>query len=172
MYGSPYITNYPNGFNQQINTANQDYIAMIDKEKERLDKMKEQYIARFQQPQQPTLNQTIQVAPTPQNVGIKYINSIDEVQKELTIVDTPFITNDYSTLFIKNAKGEIKTFSLQEIVPIDERDNIIKNLQIENERLKGMIADAQSINASNDKPIEDEKSKDVPNVRTSKTKSK
>lgn len=167
MYNN-YMPNFP------INQPNidQNYLNMIEKEKERLDKMKEQYVNRFQQPQQPTLNQTIQVAPTPQNIGLKYVNSINDVQKELTMVDTPFITNDYSTLFIKNAKGEIRTFTLQEVIPKDERDEIIKQLQKENKELKGMIENAKSSNANDVKPIEDEKSTNVSNVRTSKAKSK
>lgn len=169
MYNN-YMPNFPNGINQP--NIDQNYINMIEKEKERLDKMKEQYVNRFQQPQQPTLNQTIQVAPTPQNLGLKYVNSINDVQKELTMVDTPFITNDYSTLFIKNAKGEIRTFTLQEVIPKDERDEIIKQLQKENEKLKGMIENAKSSNADDVKPIEDDKPANVSNVRTSKAKSK
>lgn len=169
MYNN-YMPNFPNGINQP--NIDQNYINMIEKEKERLDKMKEQYVNRFQQPQQPTLNQTIQVAPTPQNIGLKYVNSINDVQKELTMVDTPFITNDYSTLFIKNAKGEIRTFTLQEVIPKDERDEIIKQLQKENEELKGMIENAKSSNANDVKPIEDDKPANVSNVRTSKAKSK
>lgn len=167
MYNN-YMPNFP--MNQP--NIDQNYINMIEKEKERLDKMKEQYVNRFQQPQQPTLNQTIQVAPTPQNLGLKYVNSINDVQKELTMVDTPFITNDYSTLFIKNAKGEIRTFTLQEVIPKDERDEIIKQLQKENEKLKGMIENAKSSNADDVKPIEDDKPANVSNVRTSKAKSK
>lgn len=169
MYNN-YMPNFPNGINQP--NIDQNYLNMIEKEKERLDKMKEQYVNRFQQPQQPTLNQTIQVAPTPQNIGLKYVNSINDVQKELAMVDTPFITNDYSTLFIKNAKGEIRTFTLQEVIPKDERDEIIKQLQKENEELKGMIENAKSSNADDVKPIEDEKPTNVSNVRTSKAKSK
>lgn len=169
MYNN-YMPNFPNGINQP--NIDQNYLNMIEKEKERLDKMKEQYVNRFQQPQQPTLNQTIQVAPTPQNIGLKYVNSINDVQKELAMVDTPFITNDYSTLFIKNAKGEIRTFTLQEVIPKDERDEIIKQLQKENEELKGMIENAKSSNANDVKSVEDEKSTNVSNVRTSKTKSK
>lgn len=167
MYNN-YMPNFP--MNQP--NIDQNYLNMIEKEKERLDKMKEQYVNRFQQPQQPTLNQTIQVAPTPQNIGLKYVNSINDVQKELTMVDTPFITNDYSTLFIKNAKGEIRTFTLQEVIPKDERDEIIKQLQKENEKLKGMIENAKSSNADDVKPIEDDKPANVSNVRTSKAKSK
>lgn len=167
MYNN-YMPNFP--MNQP--NIDQNYINMIEKEKERLDKMKEQYVNRFQQPQQPTLNQTIQVAPTPQNIGLKYVNSINDVQKELAMVDTPFITNDYSTLFIKNAKGEIRTFTLQEVIPKDERDEIIKQLQKENEELKGMIENAKSSNADDVKPIEDDKPANVSNVRTSKAKSK
>ena len=182
MYNNPYIPNYNNGYNQQINNIPQtnnydEYIKYLDKEKERVEKSKEQYINRYQQ--QPTsINQTFQLAPNNAN-GIKHINSIEDVEKELTVVETAFVTNDYTQLFIKNAKGEIRTFDMFEVIPKDEKDEIIEQLRSENNKLKGMIKN-ESTNATNDEQgnatiDKSTKTKTTSNVsvsRTSKAKSK
>lgn len=184
-YMNPYINTYnqqPINYNQPINTpqvSNYDeYLKYLEKEKERIEKSKEQYINRFQQ--QPTLNQTIQVTPTPsQSIGIKHVRGIEEVNNELVMMETPFVLDDYSTLFIKNTKGEVRTFAMEEIIPQDEKDKIIEQLRLENEELKGMISN-ESTNSTNDEKRnttvdESIKAKATSNVsipRTSKTKSK
>lgn len=141
MFNNPYIqSGFSNG-----NNIDQNYLNMIDREKEKLDKLRENYLNRYQQPA--AINQTIQLGTA--NNGIKYVNSLEDVQKELTIIDTPFISNDYSTLWIKSPKGEIRTFSIQEIKPKDEKDLLIEQLQKENQYLKGAIQN-ESNNKSND----------------------
>jgi len=178
MYNNPY--NNFSGFNQQISNPDPNYLAMLDNEKGKIEKMRENYLSRFQN-QQPTLNQTIQVSPTP-NIGIKYVNSIEDVSKELVFTDTPFITSDFSNMFIKNAKGEIRIFEVKEIIPKDEKETLkeqIEKLTKENELLKGMITN-ESTNANDDEPVNTKSSKSIEtkttsNVsvsRTSKSKSK
>jgi len=181
---NPYMNTYnqPIGYSQPMNYVSQplnsdDYIKFLEKEKERVEKSKEQYMNRMQQ--QPTLNQTIQLAPTNQNVGIKYVNSIEDVKKELTLVETPFITTDFSQMFIKNAKGEIRTFFIEEQIPKDEKDIIIEQLRSENDKLKGMIEnepsdehDDEECDTTIDKPTKTKTTSNVSNARTSKTKSK
>lgn len=41
-----------------------------------------------------------------------------------------------TNLWIKNSKGDIRTFELQEIIPKDEKDILIENLQKQIEELK------------------------------------
>ena len=87
---------------------------------------------RKSQIQQPVpITQNFQLAPTRE--VIRYANSLEDVQREYVIGDTPFFSKDMSVVWIKNAKGEIKTFELTEIIPKDDKD-----LQIEflNERVK------------------------------------
>lgn len=155
MNNNPYMNPYINTYNQQpmsnmqqINSYD-DYLKYLEKEKERIEKSKEQYINRFQQ-QQPTLNQTIQVTPTPsQSIALKHVKGVEDVNSELVMFETPFVLDDYSTLFIKNAKGEVRTFVMEEIVPKDEKDKIIEQLRLENEELKGMISN-ESTNSTDD----------------------
>ncbi len=170
MYNNPYIQNYSQ---QSLNDK-------IDNEIAKLQQMKNHNVT------QPAINQTFQLAPT--NNGIKFVNGIDDVQKELAIYETPFINKDYSTLWIKNAKGEIRIFNLEEVIPKDEKDLIIEKMQLQIDELTGQIKemkkDEQHYAKSYDEnryeyeseqsiePIKDEKSTNVSNYRTSKSKSK
>ena len=88
---------------------------------------------KAQIPAPPAINQTFQLAG---NSGIKYANSIDDVNKEMVIGDTPFFSNDLSVLWIKNNKGEIKTFELNEIIQKDDKDLLIDSLKLQIEELK------------------------------------
>lgn len=89
--------------------------------------------------QQPTnLTQNFQIAPTNQGI-MKYANTIEDVQKETIMVDTPFFSKDMSVVWIKNTKGDIKTYELNEIIPKDEKDIKIEYLQSQIEELKKEI---------------------------------
>lgn len=170
MYNNPYMQNY----NQQsINDK-------IDSEIAKLQQMKNHNVS------QPAINQTFQLAPT--NNGIKFVNDIDDVKKELAICEMPFINKDYSILWIKNAKGEIRIFDLKEIIPKDEKDLIIEKMQLQIDKLSNQIKEmndneqryAKSYDEKWDEyeskqfvePIENEKSTNVSGYRTSKAKSK
>lgn len=122
MFNNPYMPVY----NQQTN------IDRINTQIAELEKMKTQ----MQQPVQPTnLTQNFQLAPTNRDV-IKYATSIDEVQRDMVIGDTPFFSKDMSVVWIKNTKGEIKTYELNEIVPKDAKDIQIEYLQSQIEELR------------------------------------
>lgn len=103
-----------------------------------LEKMRTQ----IQQPIQPptSLTQNFQLAPTNRDV-IKYASSMDEVQKDIVMGDTPYFAKDMSVVWVKNTKGEIKTYELNEIIAKDEKDLKIEYLQAQIEELKGKIKD-------------------------------
>ena len=126
MFNNPYI----NGFNQQ------QTLDRVNEQIKQLESIRNQ----MQQPiQQPTnLTQNFQLAPTNRDV-IKYASSIDEVNREMVIGDTPYFSKDMSVVWIKNTKGEIKTYELNEIIPKDEKDMQIELLQAQLNELKGMI---------------------------------
>jgi len=109
MYGNnPYMRN----FNQQ------NIYEQIDSEINNLQQMKERM---KNQVQQPAINQTFQLAPT-NNHAMRYANTIDDVNKEIVYFETPFFSKDMSVMWLKNVKGEIKTYELKEIVEKDEKD--------------------------------------------------
>ena len=116
----------------------------------------------------PSINQTFQLAPN--NGNMKYAKSIDEVQKEFVIYDTPYFSEDMSVLWIKNNKGEIKTYTLAEIIQKDEKDLIIENLQAQVYELKKGEQNAKSNNDNVIQSIESEKPSNVSHNRTSKKK--
>jgi prefoldin subunit 5 len=171
MFNSPYI----NQFNQQQS------LERINAQINDLERLKSQ----LQQPQQqPTnLTQNFQLAPTNRDV-IKYANSLDEVQRDMVIGETPYFSKDMSVVWIKNTKGEIKTYELNEIIPKDAKDMQIEMLQAQIDELKkGMKKNEQfnsNVNAEqtttdtewNDEEdgttTKDEKSSSIQRVSTSK----
>jgi hypothetical protein len=134
MYNSPYFNTY----------SPQANIDRINSQIAELENMKKQM---NQQSMQPTnLTQNFQLAPNNSN-GMRFANSIDEVQKSVITMDTPFFSNDMSVLWIKNAKGEIKSYEINEIIPKDEKDMQIELLIAQVNELKGMIQN-ERINAN------------------------
>lgn len=129
MYGNPYM---PQSFNRQ------EAVDRINAQMNELEKMKQQMQQPIQ-PQQPTnLTQNFQLAPQNRDV-IKYASSIDEVNRDMVIGDTPYFSKDMSVVWVKSTNGNIKTYELTEIIPKDEKDLQIEFLQSQIEELKGMI---------------------------------
>lgn len=137
MYGNPYINTYnPQGTIDRINNQ----IAELEKSRSQLQAQQQQ-----QMTQQPVSNltQNFQLAPSSKDV-IRYANSIEEVQKDIVIGDTPYFSKDMSVVWIKDLKGNIKTYELSEIIPKDEKDIQIELLQAQiNELKKGMNTNEQ-----------------------------
>lgn len=117
--------NYLNPYNRQAD------LDRINAQMNELERIK----AQMQQPMQPNINQTFQLAPTNRDV-IRYANNIEEVQRDLVAGDTPYFSKDMSVVWIKNTKGEIKAYTLAEIVQKDEKDMQIEYLQAQIEELK------------------------------------
>ena len=79
------------------------------------------------------ITQNFQLAPSG---SMKYVDSIDEVEKSMIIGDTPFFSKDMSVLWVKNIKGDIKSYELKEIVKKDEKDLRIEYLEAQLEELR------------------------------------
>lgn len=132
MYNNPYM----NAYNPQAT------VDRINAQMNELEKMKQQ----LQQPvQQPTnLTQNFQIAPTNREV-IRYATSLEEVQRDMVIGDTPFFSKDMSVVWIKNTKGDIKTYELNEIVVKDEKDMQIALLQSQIEELRKEVRNNEQL---------------------------
>ena len=137
MYGNPY-------YNQQA--YQQDLMNMRD----RLDKQIQQAQMPMQQPQQAPITQNFQLAPNQNQNTIKYANTIDEVKKELVFNDTLFVNKEYTLLWLKNALGEVKTYKLEEVIEIDEKDKKINELMAKIERLESEMKKNESTTNSNE----------------------
>lgn len=150
MYNNPYAMTY----------NSQATIDRINAQMAELESMKQQLSQRQTQTQTPTnLTQNFQIAPTNREV-IRYAGSIDEVQRDMVIGDTPYFSKDMSVVWIKNTKGEIKTYELDEIIPMDDKDLQIQYLQSEIEDLKGKIGNEQSVTNDDRKLNETSATKD------------
>ena len=152
--------------NQYANTYNpQSSIDRINTQISELEKLKNQIPQTTMQ--HPTnLTQNFQLTPS-NNAAIRYVESIDDVQKSFVIVDTPFFSKDLSFLWIKNTKGEIKSYSITEIIQKDEKDLQIELLQAQLNELKGMINN-ESNNANVDESTSSKKSSSISNDKSSK----
>jgi len=103
-----------------------------------------------QQPQvTPTnLTQNFQLTPPSREI-VKYAGSMDEVQRETVVGDTPYFSPDMTVVWIKNTRGEIKTYELTEIVPKDQKDIKIELLQAQLEELRKEIKNESITNDTN-----------------------
>ena len=135
MYNNPYM----NPYNTQ---------ASIDRLNEQINNLEKMKAQMQQPPQQPTnLTQNFQLAPTSRDV-IRYATSIEEVQRDMVIGDTPYFSKDMSVVWIKNLKGEIRTYELTEILPRDEKDLQIELLQSQINELRKEIKNNERNNTN------------------------
>lgn len=155
MYNNAY------GYNAQ---ANVDRINSINNEIANLEMRRTQ--AMMPQPMQP-ITQNFQMLNG--NSVMRFANNIEEVQRDFVIGDTPFFSKDLSVVWIKNTKGEIKTYELNEIVEKDEKDIKIEMLQAQIEELKKVNINEPS-NEYVDESIKDEKSTSIQSIPRNKKK--
>ena len=85
----------------------------------------------IQQPQIPQVNQTFQLAPNSMNNELesKYVNNVDEVRNTFVMKTGIFINKDFSTLWVKDVTGNIRTFRTEEVIEMDEKDKEIYMLK-------------------------------------------
>ncbi len=152
MFNNPYVYN-PQASLDRINAQMNE-----------LQKMKEQ-IQQQPVPQPTNLTQNFQLAPTNKEV-IKYANSMEEVQRDMVLGDTPYFSKDMSVVWIKKLSGEIQTYELNEIIPKDSKDLMIESLQMEINDLKGRILNEQYVTNDDAKFDETSTTKDDGTIGT------
>lgn len=152
MYGNNYQTPQP---------YQQDLLNLRD----RIDKQLQQ-MNNKPQPQPVPITQNFQIAPNhnQSQFGIRYANSIDDVKNEMTFMDTLFVNRDFTSLWVKNAVGGIKTYELKEIIELDEKDRQIADLMEKIAELEKEIKENESksiTDANVSEPDEDNKPKRI-----------
>lgn len=131
-----------NPYNSQM------YMNDLQQMRDRIDR---QMQLATQNSQQPTpITQNFQIAPSQSNQGIKYVNNIDDVKKELVFTDTLFITKDFKQLWFKNTSGEVKTYQLNEVIELDEKDQKIAELEAKIDMLVKEIENEQYVIKNDD----------------------
>lgn len=129
------------------------------------------YYNNFNQPipqqlsQQPPITQNFQLSPT--HTGLRYVNSADDIRKDLVYYETPYFSRDMRFMWIKNVKGEITPYEIKKIEYKDEKDLQMEQMQREIEELKERLNEKSSI-ANDNESIKDEKSSNVSNVKSRK----
>ena len=151
---------YPN--NQFYMQNMQDLQNMREKIDRQMQQM--QQLNQNQMQQQPTptnLTQNFQLAPNPTNNELesKYANNIDEVRNTFVMKTGVFLNKDFTSMWVKTTDGNIKTFKLEEIVEIDEKDKEIIMLKRQIEEMKGMInyANKSDVDNTNDDGADESK---------------
>lgn len=82
------------------------------------------------------LTQNFQIAPAQVGLQFKIVNSLEDVNKEIVLSDSYFVDNSYNTFWIKNQRGELRTFKMEEETPKDKKDLLIEDLQNQINELK------------------------------------
>lgn len=139
----------------------QEYQAIKDRIDNNIRQMQQQQQQsnQFQQPLQP-ITQNFQLAPSQSNgLEAKFVNGIDEVKNTFVMRDGIFVNKDMTTLWTKNINGDIKTFTLSEVIEIDPKDAEITNLKNELENMKNLLSQQISQNSKLDNQSESPSSK-------------
>lgn len=139
------------------------YMQDLQNMRDRIDRQMQQLQQSQHQAQQPAqpITQNFQLAPTQPAAEIesKYATNIDEVKNTFVMKTGVFLTKDFSTLWIKDVTGNIRTFKTEEVIEMDEKDREIFELKKQIEDMKGMMSNAvQYDNTNVDEPVATKKS--------------
>lgn len=142
---------YPYYSNNQYYMQNmQDLQNMREKIDRQMQQMQQFNQNQMQQQPVPNVTQNFQIAPNPTNNELesKYVNNIEDVRNTFVMKTGVFLNKDFTNLWVKNTNGDIKTFTLEEVIEIDPKDKEIQMLRNELERMKGMINNESNGNNS------------------------
>jgi len=155
MYNNSYYSPLTNGIDMQMQE--------LQRQKNQVQQLANQLSG------QPSINQTFQIGGSNYDF-IKYVNDIEDVKKSYIFGDTPFFSKDMSVVWIKNTKGEIRTFELSEIIPKDEKDIQIEMLQAQIEEMKKERKDYEPSYEYVNEPIKDKEPTNVQTISGNKKK--
>lgn len=139
-----------NPYNQNL------YLQDLQNMRDRIDRTMQNY-QQMQQQQpipQPQIHQSFQLAPqsNPSELQSGYANNIDEVRNIFMTKNGVFVNKDLTTLWFKNTEGNIRTFTLAEVIEKDEKD-------VEIERLKDEINQMRTLLLQKNDKVEEPKKK-------------
>ena len=160
--------NYP-----MYGNSNQYYMQNLQDMRNRIDKQMQdiqqaQNQQQAQMPQVPQVTQNFQLAPTQSQSEFdgKYANDIAGVKNTLVLKNTLFVNKDMNTLWLKNVSGDVKTYTLTEVIELDPRDKEIAELKHQVAMMQEMIAMQKKASV----PTVEETENLVANIKTDKKK--
>lgn len=135
---------YPMYGNNQFYMQNlQDMKDKIDRQMQQVQQLQQMQQNQYQMQQPvPQVTQNFQLAPTQNTsseIDAKYAENGDEVKNTLTLKNTLFVNKDMKLMWFKNPVGEIKKYSLMEIVELDPKDKEIAELKQQIASMQNMI---------------------------------
>lgn len=145
MY-NPY--QYQNNFNPYNPYSIQQMEQIRDNWDSKIQLAQQQQNQQQQQQQIPAtqpITQNFQLAPQTNNSSElegRYAENVDEVKNTFVMKTGIFVTKDFSTLYVKDVSGNIRTFKTEEIIPKDDKDIQIQALQEELNNMKELMAQA------------------------------
>lgn len=161
-----------NGYTMPYASIN--YMQELQNMRDRIDSQMRQYQQNQNQQQMPQpITQNFQIAPNPatNEIESKFVNNIDEVKNTFVMKTGIFLTRDFSTLWVKDITGKVRTFSTEEVIEMDDKDKQIYELKKQLEEMKGMMINGTEYGNSNvDEPVTDKKSSRVSNGSKSNAK--
>lgn len=166
--------NYPM-FSNNNNPMYMQNLQSLQDMRDRIDSQMKQMQQQNQMPQpvaQP-ITQNFQIAPTQTNNELesKYADNIETVKNTFVMKTGIFLNKDFSTLWVKDVTGNIRTFRTEEVIEMDEKDKEIYMLKRQLEEMKGMISNAnESANANVNEQITKSKPPRVQNDKRSNAK--
>jgi len=164
-----------NYYNPYVNMSGK-YVNELQNMRDKIDNQIQQVQQQQQNmqrlPIQQPITQNFQIAPNVNNeIEGKYANSIEDVKNTFVMKMGVFVNRDFSTLWIKNVNGDIRTFNTEEVFEMDEKDKEIMMLRKEIENMKGMISNAKQSDDTNiDDETQESKPKRVRNTKQSNAK--
>lgn len=122
-----------NPYNQNL------YLQDLQNMRDRIDRTMQNYQNQTQQ--QAPITQNFQIAPqsNPSELQSGYANNIDEVRNIFMTKNGVFVNKDLTTLWFKNTEGNIRTFTLAEVIEKDAKDMKIEELEKQIEEMKSLI---------------------------------
>lgn len=163
-------SNYPMYNNSQY------YVQNLQDMRDKIDNQIRNYQQNQNQqpmPQPTNLTQNFQLAPNPINNELesKYVNNIDDVKNTFVMKTGVFVDKDFSTLWVKDVSGNVRTFRTEEIIEMDDKDKEIIELKRQINEMKGMLANANEYTNTNvDDTITEAKSSRVSNGKRGNAK--
>ena len=150
---------YPN--NQYYMQDLQNMREKIDRQMQQMQQLNQNQMQHQPVPQ-PQIHQSFQLAPQSSfsEIQAKYVSDINDVKNTFVMSLGMFLNKEMTTLWLKNINGEIRTFSLNEIIEQDPKDIEINNLKQELENMKLLVGENK---------IKEEKV-DIPKVSNKNTK--
>ena len=151
----------------------QDLQNMRDKIDRQMQQVQQMNQNQMQQQQPVPITQNFQLAPNPTNNELesKYANNIDEVKNTFVMKTGVFLNKDFTTLWIKDVTGNIRTFRTEEVIDLDPKDKEILMLKKQIEEMKGMMSNAVEYdNTDIDEPVKKQVTKTVSTNKRSNAK--